>query len=167
MNTTHWKDVAELIGIAAIVASLVFVGMQMRQDRVLARSELGAGSFESLASLRLELTSPDFAETYAKVLEQPDQLTTAEQLQVNGYLDAVKLLIIRECYLKERGVFTECAVIVREYGPFFFGNRYAQSWWRLQSPQGLTFLPSWVDAEIAGIDADSNLRQLEEIQTGL
>ena len=167
MKSAHWKDIAELIGLAAIVASLVFVGMQMRQDRVLARSELGAGSFETLASLRLELTSPEFAATYAKVLERPDQLTTAEKLQINGYLDAVKLLIIRECYLKERGVFTECEVIVREYGPFFFGNRYAQAWWPLQNARELTFLPSWVNSEITAIDPDINMLELNQIQNEL
>lgn len=167
MRSTNWKDIAEIIGIAAIVASLVFVGMQMRQDRTLARAELGAGSFESVATLWLEMTDPEFAATYAKMLENPEQLTTAEKLQINGYLDAVKMLLIRECYLTERGVFTECDIMVREYGPFFFGNRYAQSWWRLQSPGELTFLPSWVDEEIRGIDAESNLRQLEEIQAGL
>ncbi len=33
MKSTNWKDIAELIGIAAIVASLIFVGLQMQQDR--------------------------------------------------------------------------------------------------------------------------------------
>ena len=68
MTNTNWKDVAELVGIAAIVASLVFVGLQMRQDHVFARSELGAGSFESLAALRQEMTDSEFAATYAKML---------------------------------------------------------------------------------------------------
>ena len=161
MKTTNWKDVAESVGIAAIVASLVFVGLQMRQDHVIARSELAAGSFESIAALRLEMTGPEFAATYAKMLQSPEQLTVAEQLQVNAYLDAAKLLIIRECYLYERGIFTECSIFVREYGPYFFGNSYAQSWWRLQSPRELSFLPSWVDDEISSIDPEYNLKELD------
>jgi hypothetical protein len=36
MKSSDWKDIAELIGIAAIVASLVFVGMQMEQSQRLA-----------------------------------------------------------------------------------------------------------------------------------
>jgi hypothetical protein len=36
MNKTNWKDTAELIGIAAIVASLVFVGIQMKQSQDIA-----------------------------------------------------------------------------------------------------------------------------------
>lgn len=164
MKSMNWKDIAELVGIAAIVASLVFVGLQMRQDQVIARSELGAGSFEGLALLRQEMTGPEFATTYAKMLEQPEQLTTAEQLQVNAYLDAAKFLIIRECYLYERGIFTECEVIVRQYGPYFFGNSYAQIWWRLQSTRKLAFLPVWVDDEITSIDPEYNLKELRAIQ---
>ena len=36
MNPTNWKDIAELLGIAAIVASLVFVGLQMKQSHDIA-----------------------------------------------------------------------------------------------------------------------------------
>ena len=164
MKFKEWNEIAELIGMAAVVASLVFVGLQMRQDHVIARSELAAGSFESLASLRKDMTGPEIAATYAKMLEQPAQLTTAEQLQVNAYLDAVKFLIIRECYLVEREIFTECSIFVREYGPLFFGSRYAQTWWRFQSPQELSFLPGWVDDEITSIDPEYNLKELRAIK---
>ena len=167
MKSTNWKDVAELVGIVAIVASLVFVGLEMRQDHTVARSELGAGSFESLASLRQEMMEREFAATYTKMLEQPEQLTTTEQLQINAYLDAVKFLIIRECYLYERGIFTECEIFVHEYGSYFFGNSYAQTWWRLQSPEKLSFLPDWVDRQISDIDPEFNLKELRAIERGL
>ena len=167
MKSTNWKDVAELVGIVAIVASLVFVGLEMRQDHTVARSELGAGSFESLASLRQQMIEPEFAATYTKMLEQPEQLTTTEQLQINAYLDAVKFLIIRECYLYERGIFTECEIFVHEYGSYFFGNSYAQTWWRLQSPEKLSFLPDWVDRQISDIDPEFNLKELRAIEGGL
>ena len=34
-----WNDTAELIGIGAIVASLIFVGLQMRQEQKIARAQ--------------------------------------------------------------------------------------------------------------------------------
>jgi len=40
MQTKDWRGVAELIGVAAIVASLFFVGLQIRQSRDVALSEL-------------------------------------------------------------------------------------------------------------------------------
>jgi len=36
MNSTNWKDIAELVGITAIVASLVFVGLELRQSHQIA-----------------------------------------------------------------------------------------------------------------------------------
>lgn len=167
MEFKKFNEIAELVGIVAIVASLIFVGMQIRQDHVIARSQLGAGSFESLAALRREMTGSEFASTYARMIERPEQLTTVEQLQVNAYLDAAKFLIIRECYLVVRDIFAECGVLVREYGPYFFGNRYAQTWWRLQSPKNLEFLEDWVDDEISSIDPEYNLKELRAIQEGL
>ena len=160
MKSTNWKDIAELIGIAAIVASLVFVGLQMRQERIHARAELAGGSFESVSELRLQVTAPEFAVTFAKAVEQPAELTSAEKIQVNGYLEAFTLLVIRECYLVLQGVFGECRIIVREYGPLFFGNEYAQAWWRAQDVSGISFIPGWLDAEIRAIDPQFNQTQL-------
>ena len=37
MKPTDWKSIAELIGISAIVVSLIFVGIQLQQDRDLAQ----------------------------------------------------------------------------------------------------------------------------------
>ena len=39
MNNSSWKDYAEIIGITAIVASLIFVGLQMRQDQKIAQAQ--------------------------------------------------------------------------------------------------------------------------------
>ena len=51
MRTTNWKDIAELIGIAAIVASLIFVGLQMRQEQKIALAEF----YDSTLTSRFEL----------------------------------------------------------------------------------------------------------------
>ena len=42
MKTSNWKDIAELVGIAAIVVSLVFVGTQIRQDQEIAIAQIFA-----------------------------------------------------------------------------------------------------------------------------
>jgi len=36
MSQPHWKDIAELLGITAIVASLIFVGLQLKQSHEIA-----------------------------------------------------------------------------------------------------------------------------------
>lgn len=50
MKMTDWKDFAELIGFAAIVASLIFVGIELRQSRAIA---IGEGNLSN-AELHIE-----------------------------------------------------------------------------------------------------------------
>ena len=40
-------------------------------------------------------------------IEQPGELTTAEKLQVNAFLEAYTYLVLRDCYLVEREVFAD------------------------------------------------------------
>jgi hypothetical protein len=53
MKKTDWKDTVELVGIAAIVASLIFVGLQMKQAQDIAYSELDV----SLLAIQAESTN--------------------------------------------------------------------------------------------------------------
>jgi len=55
MKTTNWKDIAEVIGIAAIVASLIFVGLQMKQSQDIAV----AGQYQARADAALEFHIAD------------------------------------------------------------------------------------------------------------
>jgi len=52
----NWKDTAELVGIAAIVASLLFVGLQMRLDQQIAGAQAYMDSANGLIELS-QLTS--------------------------------------------------------------------------------------------------------------
>jgi hypothetical protein len=51
MNSLHWRDVAELVGVAAIVASLIFVGLQLKQDRKLGMADITSARTESAVAL--------------------------------------------------------------------------------------------------------------------
>jgi hypothetical protein len=47
MKSMGWKDGVELVGIVAIVASLIFVGLEMRQAQKIALSERGVNTLMS------------------------------------------------------------------------------------------------------------------------
>jgi hypothetical protein len=63
-NKSSWKDTAELIGIAAIVASLIFVGLQLKQEQNIAIAQTIQGFAETNANLRMG--GLEFAEILAK-----------------------------------------------------------------------------------------------------
>ena len=58
MNRTNWQGLAELIGIAAIIASLVFVGLQLKQSQSIALNEVAvaveANEIELFAAFRAD-----------------------------------------------------------------------------------------------------------------
>jgi hypothetical protein len=129
MTPRSFKDTAELIGIAAIVASLVFVGLQMRQDQAIARAELGSDTFDYVRSINQTMQNPQFASTYLKILGNQDDLSDEEKIVVNAFLEQVIGVIVRECYLVYVEVFPDCMAIAEKLIPPHFGNSYAKAYW--------------------------------------
>ncbi len=85
MNNKNWKDIVELVGIAAIVASLVFVGLQMRQAQDIALSELSASIHASrVASDGMIAAHPDI---WVRG-NAGDELTEAEQATYRAILNS-------------------------------------------------------------------------------
>ncbi len=171
MVQLRWRELFEAVGLIAIVGSLVFVGVQLRQDHVIARSELTSGSFQIVISLQQSLTNPAFAKTFSKMLDQPDDLSLDEKVQIDNFFSSLNTMYIRECYLKGRGILAECDAVVRNTARKYFGNRYGQSWWRLYGFKGnesdeLFPFPNWVGAEIENYDPNAYRQMLEDTGAG-
>lgn len=64
-----WKETAELIGVAAIVASLIFVGLQLKQSQAIALSAAYQARADSSLEFRNKVfDSPELLSALAKVL---------------------------------------------------------------------------------------------------
>lgn len=123
------KEFVDTAGIVAVVASLVFVGLQLQQEQLIAQASLGSVTLEELAAFEEGFTDPEVAAIYAKMIEDPNSMTTAEMAQANGLLGQMIHYWIREDYLFELGVFGERSRIFAFYDTLLFGNKYAQVWW--------------------------------------
>ena len=167
MALLSWKEVIEGIGIVSIVASLVFVGLQIRQDQNLARAQLGSETSEYVSEIYLTMADREFSSTFVKMLQEPENLTSQEMVQLNGVLAAVAELIFRECYLFDRGVYAECASFIEVHGERFFGSRYAQTWWRYNRPPSLYGLTQEFDSVIEDIDENATMEMLETMRSEL
>ncbi len=166
MNRIRGKELFEAAGMLAIVASLIFVGLQVRQDQVIARSQLFSDGMSSIDNFHQALMEPEFASTYATMLDRPEDLSVEEMLQINGLLNQIMNMMIRECYLMERGIYPQCANLIRLPLRRFFGSKYAQSWWRVNRVP-IRLLPDWIDEEIAALETDRILRGLDDVKAGL
>lgn len=60
MNFSQWKDIAELIGLAAIIASLIFVGLQLKQSQEIALATQYQARAEATMNLTLAHIEADY-----------------------------------------------------------------------------------------------------------
>ena len=87
MKSIGWRDAAEFVGISAIVASLIFVGLQLKQSQEIAIAE----TFLSILSSEIEATAGinENADLWAKA-NSGAELSAAEQVifaNIVGTLD--------------------------------------------------------------------------------
>jgi len=76
LNWANWKDIAELVGIAAIIASLIFVGAQIKQDAQSSTSDY-VSNYSDRAGLLSELITTN-SESWSKACAG-DILTESER----------------------------------------------------------------------------------------
>jgi hypothetical protein len=91
------KESAEIVGILAIVGSLLFVGYQLRQERQIAVGEALTSFAESYSNILLQ--SSEYAEVLAKT-QREEKLTDAELIvlrhlvevqEMNAYLQSAAI----------------------------------------------------------------------------
>jgi hypothetical protein len=167
MKSIGWKDVAESVGVIAIVASLLFVGLQLRQDKRLTRAELGSFAMELNSSVSFGMSDPEVANVWAKMLDKPQDLSSAEMVQVDGILRSVRTIMLRECYLLALEVFGECESTVRNAARAYFSNEYAQAWWRNVHNQNPYGTGDFIGDIVTSVDVTGNRAFQEKIQSDL
>lgn len=80
MTKLSWKDYAELIGIAAIVASLIFVGLQMQQSQEIAQSAVYQDRTATSVELQTSsMGSSEYLSGWAKLESNQGARLTAEE----------------------------------------------------------------------------------------
>lgn len=91
MIRQDWKDLLESVGLVAIIASLVFVGIETRnstEQAVLTNRALEIAAYQELMDNisemnRLQLQDAELSAIVMKSLKSPDDLTELEQYRMN------------------------------------------------------------------------------------
>ena len=127
MNNSNWKDIAELIGIAAIVASLIFVGLQMQQSQSIAMSDgnltNAANKIERNTSI-LENSDIWVRGNAGQDLDQNDAVVF--KYLVQNVVDTAFFEIVR---LRRMGEDEIADSIVADFSAFLFKNPGARRIW--------------------------------------
>ncbi len=160
------KEIVEVGGVLAVVASLVFVGVQLRQEQIFAQAALGSVTLESLAEFDQGFEDPIVASIYVKMISDPEEMSIEEMTQANAILDHIVRLWIREDYLYELGIFGEDTRAVDEYVARMFGNTYAKTWWNLAKERFPDFSEK-LSSSIESVDSGASLALFSNIQAQL
>lgn len=91
MTKPTWKEIVEFVGITAIVASLVFVGIQIKQDRETTLSEVR--QFNASTFVELQIAIADHAEALAKS-NRGEKLSESEAIAMHALVDAMHRHVI-------------------------------------------------------------------------
>lgn len=167
MTREQWRITFEVVGLVSLVSSLLFVGLQLSQDRTIARAELGSQGFNDIQEIHGILTGREFANTWAKVIEGADDFAVSEMVQVNHLLSRAITVFNKDCYGRAVGVFDECQRLMAHLVPHLFGNRYAQTWWTASKSRWPSNIAALIDLEIQKQKPDADLQYIEEIRSNL
>lgn len=103
MASNGWKDIAELVGITAIVASLVFVGLQMRQTHDIALATLYQMRSDAARELRLSFSNPGRVHAIMDKLADGEELTVSDVRALQVQLETVLSHFENSHYLHSLG----------------------------------------------------------------
>lgn len=121
----------QIIGALGIVAGLVLVGLQLGQSARLTRAELGSGSMAYRQTLLTSVQGEGLADALAQAIEDPAGLDAAQQVVLDAWYSNVMGQVLRQRYLLRLEVFKDpLAPFAEIQARSYFGNGYAQAWWR-------------------------------------
>ena len=160
-----WLLLASHLG---IIASLVLVALQMRQDQELTRAQLYSDATTARMELHYRMMDPETARVVIRSISDPAALTLEELRVMDSYL----LAAVNE---NRRRLVISSMDLDAEYGAaenslmFYFGNRFAKTWWDRFKGEGEVMDSALVtlDREIAGFDDDWTMTFFEELLVDL
>jgi len=101
------KSLIEAVGVAAVVLSLVFVGLEVNESTRATRSATAAETTATVADFYTSFGSDQQVGTMMRrYITDPQSLTLEERFQATMHLHALMLILQSSFYLEEEGTLT-------------------------------------------------------------
>jgi hypothetical protein len=125
------------------------------------------GISDSFLSMHAVQSGETLAVAWSKAVDEPDQLTTFDMIQLSGHLESMLKVIERRSYLYSIGVYHEIhpQEFVHWMANTYFGNVFAHAWWqeRKKTFQFSTTAQA-VDKAIASVSEQQQSMDFERIR---
>ena len=127
-----YKGWLQLSANVAILAGLVLVIFQLRQNADLLEFQILKQDADSYIAAELMMIGENYADTWQKMIEEPENLNLAELRAIDSHLWAHDIVRWRNMYdLHSRGLLDEGAWKrrVREDLEYELAHPYGRAWW--------------------------------------
>jgi hypothetical protein len=164
----NWNNLVSIAANVGIIVGLVLVALQLRQNAALARVQILSQDISDERAVEIGMFGDAGAIAWAKSIESPGTMNSAEVKVVDGWLVNQVQGWLRVQLLELEGLVpsgsTEARI--RNVVDFYFGNRFAKAWWKYESQRGYDpALVELVDSALRRIDDDSNRHWLNDLRS--
>ena len=151
-----------------VLAGLILVALQIQQNTVLVRAELISNATDAWIDIDASKQSENFASVLAKSIENPQELTSAEIIELDGYLFTYLDQLLRDRLLYDLGVFDDPPEdLVRGSIKDYFGNEFARAWWAEAKSKWPADVVELIDREMETVSVNQDMEQIERIRRRL
>ena len=143
MKSLDWKHISELLGMAAIVASLIFPAVQIQQEKDIAISEIRFATESNSIEVRVAII--ENVDVWAKGCSG-SELSETEQIIFNQLVENTNDRAYAVAGYYQRMSVTARETIVAEFAGFLENNPGAYETWKRRE-QNLQFLRRSIDPD--------------------
>ena len=130
------SDWIQIIGMIGVIAGLLLITYEFRQNRQLARAELNSQQIVHMGSIHSAFRNREFAAVFQKSLELPDSLTPDEKLMMDGHFRDLINLLVRDNMMFNLGVYEDNSGFWADYVVRHgLGTDYGRQWWSQNKDQ--------------------------------
>jgi len=168
MKASKISEWLQVIGSFGLLAGLILVALQIQQNTILVRAELVSNASDAWINIDASKQSETFASVLAKSIVNPQELTTAEILELDGYLFTYIDQLVRDRDLYDLGVFdTPPEALVQGSLNDYFGNEFARAWWAETKWKFALDIVEAIDREMENISVSQDIDYIERIKSRL
>ena len=149
MNSSKLSDWLQIAANVGIIAGLLLVGLQLKQNSDLLKTQLLYEESSRLVDLETQVVGEIGAEVWAKSISDPAKLSLSEQRIMEALLWSFVEQLRATRLLAELGLIEdeEWRLRVKSDAAFYLANEYGRAWWANYS-DGNTSLQSDLNSEI-------------------
>ena len=126
VSTRSWIEIGSVL---ALIGGLALVAAQIKQSTDITRIQLATSVNQNWRAVDATRQSEEFARVLAKSIEQPQDLTLAEFLELDAYyLGVTDQLSAVALHLESGYRDTNLETTYANNAQLYFGNSFAQAW---------------------------------------